>query len=53
MNSRSHGGVIKTEGKIVKDIRKDVKARLDSAFVKSYVLNRTLCNNWKLKPCNI
>jgi hypothetical protein len=47
-NSRIHGGVIKTEEQIVRDIQKDVKARLDSVIVKTSVLNRTLCNNWKL-----
>jgi hypothetical protein len=52
-NSRIHGGVIKTEEQIVRDIQKDVKARLDSVIVKTSVLNRTLCNNWKLKLCNV
>jgi hypothetical protein len=52
-NSRIHGGVIKTEEQIVRDIQKDVKARLDSVIVKTSILNRTLCNNWKLKLCNV
>jgi hypothetical protein len=38
-NSRIHGGAIKSEDQLVKDIRRDVKARLDSVSIKSSVLN--------------
>ncbi len=52
-NSRVFGGVIKTEEQIVQDIRRDVKARMDSFKVKSSILNKTLSNNWKLNLCPI
>lgn len=34
-------------------IQRDVKAKMDSTTVNNSILNRILCNNWKLHLCNI
>ena len=48
-NNRVHNGVIKTEEQLVRDICKDVKARMATKRpICNSILNRMLYNNWEL-----
>jgi hypothetical protein len=46
-NSRIYDDNVRTEEHLIKDIRRDVKARLESAKGRDNILHRVLCNNWK------
>ena len=51
-NSRTHKGEVKLEEQIIKAIRRDVKAKMDSVKAPTSILDSTLFNNWHFVLCS-
>ena len=51
-NSRTHKGKVKSEEQIIKAIRRDVKAKMDSVKAPTSILDSTLFNNWHFILCS-
>ena len=51
-NSRIHESEVKSEEKIIKSIRRDVKDKMDSVKAPASILHSTLCNNWHIYLCS-